>query len=92
MVLRGFTQHPEINFDETFSHMVKPGTIHTVLTEALLHDWHVHQLDVKNIFLHGTLDKTVYYVQPVGFIDSAHSDFVCHLNKSLYDLKQAPRA
>lgn len=29
--------------------------------------------------------------QPPGFIDPAHSDYVCHLRKSLYDLKKAPR-
>ena len=30
--------------------------------------------------------------QPQGFIDLAHLDFVCHLHKSIYGIKQAPRA
>ncbi|GJV37980.1 ribonuclease H-like domain-containing protein [Tanacetum coccineum] len=30
--------------------------------------------------------------QPSGFTDSAHSDYVCLLQKLLYGLKQAPRA
>ena len=47
---------------------------------------------MKNAFLHGTLTETVYCAQPSGFEDSAHPDFVCCLNKSLYSLKQAPRA
>lgn len=47
---------------------------------------------MKNAILHGTLTETVYYAQPSGFEDSAHPDFVCCLNKSLYSLKQAPRA
>jgi hypothetical protein len=34
-VLRGFTQHPEVDYDKTFNPMVKPGTIHTILTLAL---------------------------------------------------------
>jgi hypothetical protein len=47
---------------------------------------------VKNVFLHGTLTKTVYCSQPTGFVDPAHPDLVCRLKKSLYGLKQAPRA
>jgi hypothetical protein len=72
--------------------VVKPATIRTILTLALSQDWPVHQLDVKNAFLHGTLMETLYCTQPVGFVDPAHPDMVCKLNKSLYSLKQPPRA
>ena len=72
--------------------MVKLATIRTVLTLALARDWLVHQLDVTNAFLHVTLTETVYCTQPVGFVDPAHPDMVCKLNKSLYGLKQTPRA
>jgi hypothetical protein len=63
-----------------------------VLSLALSRRWPVHQLDVKNVFLHGTLTETIYCQQPSGFEDFAHPDYVCQLNKSLYGLKQAPRA
>jgi hypothetical protein len=91
-VLRGFTQRPGIDYDETFSPVVKPATVRTVLTLALSHSWPIHQLDVKNAFLHGTLNEIVYCAQPTGFADTSRPDFVCRLNKSLYGLKQAPRA
>jgi hypothetical protein len=91
-VLRGFTQQPGVDYDETFSPVVKPATVHTVLSLAVSRSWLVHQLDMKNAFLHGTLSETVYCSQPTGFVDPAQPDCVCLLNKSLYGLKQAPRA
>jgi hypothetical protein len=72
-----------VDFDETFSPVVKPATVHTVLTLALTRHWPI---------LHGNLTETVYCQQPSGFKDSAHLDFVCLLKKSPYGLRQAPCA
>jgi hypothetical protein len=67
-VLRGFTQRPVIDYDETFSPVVKPAIVRTVLSLALSRSWPVHQLDVKNAFLHGTLTETVYCSQLAGLL------------------------
>jgi hypothetical protein len=91
-VLRGFTQRLGVDYDETFSPVVKIATVRTVLSLVVSRSWPVHQLDVKNVFLHGTLSETVYCSQPTGFVDPAQPDCVCLLNKSLYGLKQTPRA
>jgi histone deacetylase 1/2 len=91
-VLRGFTQRPGIDFDETFSPVIKPATVRTVLSLALSRSWPIHQLDVNNAFLQGTLTETVFAAQPAGFEDPSLPGHVCRLNKSLYGLKQAPRA
>ncbi|GJV54143.1 ribonuclease H-like domain-containing protein [Tanacetum coccineum] len=92
IVANGSTQLEGVDVDETFSPVVKPGTIRTVLSLATSRHWPVHQLDVKNAFLHGDLSETVYMHQPPGFRDSTHPDYVCLLQRSLYGLKQAPRA
>jgi hypothetical protein len=86
-VVRGFTQQHGVDYDETFSPVVKPATIRLVLSIASMHSWPIHQLDVKNAFLHGHLRETIYCDQPSGFLDSSHPAHVCRLQKSLYGLK-----
>ncbi|KAL5770428.1 hypothetical protein ACOSP7_014582 [Xanthoceras sorbifolium] len=54
--------------------------------------WDIQQLNVNNAFLNEDLQEVVYMQQPEGFIEAAHPDAVCRLYKSLYGLKQDPRA
>ncbi|GJT96280.1 ribonuclease H-like domain-containing protein [Tanacetum coccineum] len=77
LVANGSTQLEGVDVGETFSPVVKPGTIRTVQSLAASRHWPIHQLDVKNAFLHRDLSETVYMHQPPGFRDSAHPDNVC---------------
>jgi hypothetical protein len=91
-VVRGFHQRPGVDFGETFSPVVKPATIRTVLTLVASKNWPAHQLDVSNAFLHGNITERVLCQQPAGFEDLHQPSAVCLLSRSLYGLRQASRA
>ena len=86
-VVRGFSQRAGVGSDETFSPVVKLATIRAVLSIATSRTWPIHPLDMKNAFLHGHLEETVYCQQRSRFVDPAIPDYVCLLQKSLYGLK-----
>ena len=51
----------------------------------------MYQLDVKNTFLYGDLLEEVFMKQPPGYVAQGETR-VCKLKKTIYGLKQSPRA
>ncbi|GKB33194.1 ribonuclease H-like domain-containing protein, partial [Tanacetum coccineum] len=52
LVANGNNQQIGVDYEEIFSTVVKPATIRSVFSLDASRHWHVHQLDVKNVFLH----------------------------------------
>jgi hypothetical protein len=92
LVAKGSKHRICIDYVDTFSPVVKTATICLILSLATSQDWDLHQVDVKNAFLHGILEEEVYMKQPPGFSNLEFLSYHCKLDKALYGLKQAPRA
>jgi len=92
LVARGFTQTYGVDYNENFVPVAKFTSIHCILTLVALEDMEIHQMDVKIAFLNGELEEEIYMEQPQRFVHQGDEHLVCKLHKSLYDLKQSPRA
>ncbi len=55
LVAKGYAQIYGIDYEETYSPIAKMTTIKVIIIMATIKGWFLHQMDVKNAFLHGDL-------------------------------------
>ena len=81
-----------MDYAETFSPVAKMSIIRVSFSIAATREWPLHQFDVTNAFLNGELKKPIYMEAPPGFAGEFEGGKVCKLKRTLYGLKQSPRA
>jgi hypothetical protein len=91
LVAQGFSQRPDIDYNETFDPVARIDTMRMVLAIAAQNRWIMHQMDVKSAFLNGYLEEEIYVRQPPGYEIDKHGDKVYKLRKDLYGLQQASK-
>jgi hypothetical protein len=92
LVAKGYTQVEGLDFVETYAPVARLEAIRILLAFAALHNFRLHQMDVKSAFLNGLISEKVYVEQPSGFEDPQFPNHVYKLHKALYGLMQAPQA
>ncbi len=82
MVAKGYSQQPEIDYDQTYSPIVKYDSLRAILAISTAEDLELFQLDVTNAFLHGVLKEKIYLAQPEGHVKTGQERMVTERKKN----------
>ena len=92
LVAKRYIQEFSVDFEESYTPVVRLEAVHLLLTYAASRKIKLYQMDVKSAFLNRYINEEMYVDQPLGFEDISHPDHVFKLKKALYGLKQVLRA
>lgn len=67
LVAKGFTQIHGVNYDETFSPVIRHSSLRMLMTIAVNKNLNIDHINVTSAFLNSTLDEEVFMTQPEGF-------------------------
>ena len=77
LVAQGYSQTPGIDYEETFSPVVRFESVRSVIALAVHGNLKLHRMDVKTAFLNGELTEEVFMKQPKGFVEKGKENLVC---------------
>ena len=83
LVAKGYAQKYGIDYDETFSPVLRFSSIRLLLAFAAQNDSLIHQMAEETAFLNSKLDEEIYIQQPEGYVKPGEEHLVCKLEKSL---------
>jgi len=92
LVCKGYAQVEGVEFEKTFYPAARIEAIRMFLAFSFYRKHKVYHMDVKKTFLNGDLEEEVYMEKQKGFLLTEKKDYVYRLKKSLYGVKQDPRA
>jgi hypothetical protein len=87
LVARGFSQQEGIDYNETFSPVVRFDSLRVLLSIAA-NDLEMKQFDIKTAFLYGKLEEEIFMKQPPGY--QYNENLVCRLTRRLLLMSNRP--
>ncbi|KAL0462612.1 UNVERIFIED_CONTAM: hypothetical protein Slati_0148800 [Sesamum latifolium] len=67
-------------------------SIWILLAIAAWYEYEIWQMDVKMTFINSFIDEEFFMNQPEGFTSIGEEQKVCHLQRSIYGLKEASQS
>ena len=91
LVAKGYTQKEGVDYEETFSPVMRFASVQLILAIVANLNLELYQMDIKTVFLDGELYEEIYMDQPIGFVTKGQEHKVCKLKRSIYGLKQSSK-
>jgi len=67
LVVKDYTQEEVIDYEDTFSPVVRIISVRLILAIVTHMDLELYQMDIRTVFFNGELNEEIYMDQPLGF-------------------------